>query len=42
MMAITREGDFVLRAEGEWRNSSASRILYFFYDYEEKVILIIR
>jgi hypothetical protein len=33
MMAITREGDFLSRGEGEWRNSSeplsASRILYF-------------
>jgi hypothetical protein len=42
MMAITREGDFLSRGEGEWRNSSeplsASRILYFFYDCEKKLI----
>jgi hypothetical protein len=42
---ITRENDFVSRAAGEWRNSServiaiiSNRILYFFYDYEEKLI----
>jgi hypothetical protein len=39
MMGIIREDDFVSRAAGEWRNSSANRIvLYFFYDYEEKLI----
>jgi hypothetical protein len=39
MMGITREDDFVSRAAGEWRNSSANRIvLYFLYDYEEKLI----
>jgi hypothetical protein len=41
-MAITREDDFVSRVESEWRNSSeplsASRKLYFFYNYEEKLI----
>jgi hypothetical protein len=39
MMGITREDDFVSRAAGEWRNSSANSIvLYFLYDYEEKLI----
>jgi hypothetical protein len=39
MMGITREDDFVSRAAGEWRNSSTNRIiLYFLYDYEEKLI----
>jgi hypothetical protein len=38
MMASTREDDFVSRAAGEWYNSPVSRILYFLYDYEEKLI----
>jgi hypothetical protein len=44
-MAITREDDFVSRGAGEWLNSSEraigiirESILYFFYDYEEKLI----